>query len=123
MDFGYSPRTRELQGRVSDFMRAHVYPADAAAAHYRVLAVNDDDDVSKQVEALAAAGLRFPKATEGEGGAKSPPPARAYAAASLKGLGDAELMTYMGKGKSADDFRWANAPRALSRSAAACALS
>ena len=29
MDFDYSPRTRELQQRVSAFMAEHVYPAEA----------------------------------------------------------------------------------------------
>jgi acyl-CoA dehydrogenase len=29
MDFGYSPRTQELQARLTDFMHAHVYPAEA----------------------------------------------------------------------------------------------
>ena len=30
MDFGYSPRTQELQARLSAFMAAHVYPAEPA---------------------------------------------------------------------------------------------
>ena len=30
MDFGYSPRTQDLQARVSAFMAEHVYPAEAA---------------------------------------------------------------------------------------------
>jgi len=30
MDFGYSPRTQELQARLSAFMAEHVYPAEAA---------------------------------------------------------------------------------------------
>ncbi|HEU4460172.1 MAG TPA: acyl-CoA dehydrogenase family protein [Methylibium sp.] len=30
MDFDYSPRTRELQARVADFMARHVYPAEPA---------------------------------------------------------------------------------------------
>ncbi|MCE2914755.1 MAG: acyl-CoA dehydrogenase family protein [Rubrivivax sp.] len=30
MDFSYSPRTQELQGRVAAFMAEHVYPAEAA---------------------------------------------------------------------------------------------
>jgi acyl-CoA dehydrogenase len=29
MDFGYSPRTQELQARVTAFMQEHVYPAEA----------------------------------------------------------------------------------------------
>src|SRR3981081_1408214 len=29
MDFAYSPRTRELQEKVTAFMQAHVYPAEA----------------------------------------------------------------------------------------------
>src|SRR5688572_17684198 len=29
MDFSYSKRTQELQGRVNDFMQRHVYPAEA----------------------------------------------------------------------------------------------
>ena len=29
MDFGYSPRTQELQARVSAFMQEHVYPSEA----------------------------------------------------------------------------------------------
>jgi acyl-CoA dehydrogenase len=29
MDFSYSKRTQELQGRVTDFMQRHVYPAEA----------------------------------------------------------------------------------------------
>ena len=28
MDFGFSPRTQELQARVSAFMAEHVYPAE-----------------------------------------------------------------------------------------------
>ena len=30
MDFSYSPRTQELQGRIAAFMAEHVYPAEAA---------------------------------------------------------------------------------------------
>jgi acyl-CoA dehydrogenase len=30
MDFGYSPRTQELQARLTAFMNEHVYPAEAA---------------------------------------------------------------------------------------------
>ena len=32
MDFAYSPRTRELQEKLTAFMQAHVYPAEAAFA-------------------------------------------------------------------------------------------
>src|SRR5262252_4057346 len=32
MDFGYSPRTQELQAKLSAFMDAHVYPAEARYA-------------------------------------------------------------------------------------------
>jgi acyl-CoA dehydrogenase len=45
MEFGYSPRTRELQERLKDFMAAHVYPAEAA--------------VHEELEANTRAGRRW----------------------------------------------------------------
>jgi acyl-CoA dehydrogenase len=45
MDFGYSPRTQDLQARVQRFMDEHVYPAEAAYA--------------AELEANTAAGKRW----------------------------------------------------------------
>ena len=45
MDFGYSPRTQDLQARVSAFMAEHVYPAEAR--------------YFKEIEANTAAGKRW----------------------------------------------------------------
>ena len=45
MDFGYSPRTQDLQSRVSAFMQEHVYPAEAG--------------YHAEIEANTAAGKRW----------------------------------------------------------------
>jgi acyl-CoA dehydrogenase len=78
MDFGYSPRTQDLQRRVSAFMQEHVYPAEAryheeieanTAAGKRWTPLQTIEELKPKARAAGLWNLFLPPRAEGAGSA------------------------------------------------------